>query len=171
MRIRVSDIRDEGIHIKSSENPEWLENIPELWSGEGESNLKSGIDIDIKLTKVLREVNVVGIVSMTVLTPCSRCLEEVELLVAPEVRLTLTPSDKLDSEEEDEEHETYAGEEVDLSDYIRSVVALAMPYKVICSEGCRGLCPECGINLNESGCSCEKERIDPRFAVLKNLKV
>lgn len=48
---------------------------------------------------------------------------------------------------------------------------LAVPAKVLCSETCAGLCPRCGKNLNEGPCSCSDESIDPRWDVLKNLKL
>jgi uncharacterized protein len=41
--------------------------------------------------------------------------------------------------------------------------------KTICSEDCKGICPSCGINRNDSSCSCKKEDIDPRWDGLKQL--
>jgi uncharacterized protein len=41
--------------------------------------------------------------------------------------------------------------------------------KLICAEDCRGLCPRCGANLNETDCNCEKD-VDPRLASLKALR-
>ncbi len=40
--------------------------------------------------------------------------------------------------------------------------------KPLCSK-CKGLCPKCGINLNEDQCDCESEYVDPRFEKLKEL--
>ncbi len=170
MKIRVSDIKDGGTHIHEQMGPEWLENVPELWSGDEKTRLTSNIDIDIEITKVLREITVLGNVSFSIESPCSRCLETVKLDIKPEIRLVLSPSDKI-KDEEDEHHETYSGEEIDLSDYLREQIAISLPVKVICSEDCKGLCPKCGINLNKETCGCEKERVDPRFAVLKKLKI
>jgi uncharacterized protein len=41
--------------------------------------------------------------------------------------------------------------------------------KPLCAEACRGLCPECGTNLNSVTCSCRHEWVDPRLAALKGL--
>lgn len=54
----------------------------------------------------------------------------------------------------------------DVSDFVNSSMLLEMPTRFLCSEDCKGLCPKCGHNLNESRCSCDDREIDPRLAVL-----
>src|SRR6267378_3528838 len=49
-------------------------------------------------------------------------------------------------------------------------VVLALPLKVICQSDCRGLCPNCGANLNHEECRCETHATDPRMAPLARLK-
>ncbi len=58
---------------------------------------------------------------------------------------------------------------LDLEELVRADVLLELPTKVLCSEDCRGLCSQCGKNLNEGSCTCEKKQIDPRLAVLSQL--
>jgi len=58
---------------------------------------------------------------------------------------------------------------VDLSDVIREAVMLALPSKPLCDEECRGLCPNCGVNLNEESCKCKDVEIDDRWDDLKDL--
>jgi uncharacterized protein len=48
------------------------------------------------------------------------------------------------------------------------VFLLELDTKNLCSDDCRGLCPGCGVNLNEGQCRCKKE-IDPRLAKLAQL--
>ncbi len=48
---------------------------------------------------------------------------------------------------------------------------LTLPTKPLCKNNCKGVCPKCGKNLNEGICACEDEGSDPRFAVLRNLKI
>lgn len=170
MRIRVSDIKDEGLHVERHMNPEWLDNIPELWSGKENARLISEIDIDIELTRVLREISVLGKIGFSIESPCSRCLETVRLDFKPDVRLLISPSEKI-SDEDDLDHETYSGDEIDLSNYLREQIAMTLPVKVICSDDCKGLCPNCGTNLNKETCGCDKQWVDPRFAALKKLKI
>ena len=49
--------------------------------------------------------------------------------------------------------------------------SLALPVKPLCRPDCRGLCPECGKNLNEGACGCSRDSGDPRLAALRQLKV
>lgn len=46
---------------------------------------------------------------------------------------------------------------------------LALPFKALCSEECKGLCPKCGHNLNTGPCACVRDEGDPRLAALRNL--
>lgn len=58
---------------------------------------------------------------------------------------------------------------LDLTDQIRADLFLELPTRVLCEEDCKGLCGQCGINLNFDSCECEKKRIDPRWQVLSQL--
>lgn len=53
---------------------------------------------------------------------------------------------------------------------LREQVWVSLPMKPICQPNCRGLCPECGANLNTEPCTCDREEIDPRLALLAKLK-
>lgn len=59
--------------------------------------------------------------------------------------------------------------ELDLSKLINEVFLINRPIQKTCKEDCRGLCPDCGVNLNDSTCNCKNERIDPRLEKLKSL--
>lgn len=69
------------------------------------------------------------------------------------------------------EGESFIGEDafIDLSPLLRELAILEMPIQPICKDDCRGLCVECGKNLNEGGCDCEVDRIDPRMDALRSL--
>jgi uncharacterized protein len=81
-------------------------------------------------------------------------------------------SGEAESEVEDEDLETsyYREDQIDLNELLREQFYLALPMKPLCQEGCKGLCPHCGTNLNAGACACTVERTDPRLAVLKTLK-
>jgi uncharacterized protein len=59
---------------------------------------------------------------------------------------------------------------LDLTEAIRQYCLLAVPMKPLCQEDCAGLCPTCGVNLNQTSCSCQPEPVDSRWAKLSNLK-
>lgn len=58
---------------------------------------------------------------------------------------------------------------LDLGPLLRAEVLIEESHQVLCSADCKGLCPECGANLNHEACSCTHDPVDPRLAVLKNL--
>jgi uncharacterized protein len=101
---------------------------------------------------------------------CRRCLTEVSTPIREEVALLFRAGV---SEADAEADEVYVlpekGNELDLTHAIREHLVLAVPEFVNCRETCKGLCPTCGTNLNESTCSCEPERIDHRWAALLKL--
>lgn len=55
-------------------------------------------------------------------------------------------------------------------DIVREQVLIWLPMKPLCREGCRGLCPTCGTDLNMGTCGCAEKAVDPRLQVLKNFK-
>ena len=74
-------------------------------------------------------------------------------------------------EEEDLSTAFYDDQKIDLAQLMREQFYLALPMKPLCGDGCRGLCPVCGTNLNRGTCDCNREWEDPRLAVLKNMKL
>jgi uncharacterized protein len=173
MKITVSDISERGLHIVTSRKPEWLVNIPELVSGEGDAHLSSNLNFNLTVTKVLKEVSVNGEIWFSIECPCARCLTDVDLTLRPEVKLLLSPGyvSREDDDAEDLHHETYSGDEIDLGNYLREVIAMSLPIKVLCRDGCEGLCISCGANLNFEECSCKRDWVDPRLEVLRNVKI
>jgi len=57
---------------------------------------------------------------------------------------------------------------LDLEDVAVEQVELELPMRILCSDDCAGLCPQCGANRNHGACRCEPEA-DPRWATLKDL--
>jgi uncharacterized protein len=60
---------------------------------------------------------------------------------------------------------------LDLAPLVRAEVIVQTPIGALCRPECRGLCPHCGQNLNEGECGCGQRDIDPRLAILRDLKV
>jgi len=58
---------------------------------------------------------------------------------------------------------------LDLAPLLREQSWVAVPMNPLCRADCKGLCPQCGTNLNRESCTCESTKIDPRLAVLKDM--
>ena len=108
-----------------------------------------------------------GSIATTIHGICDRCASEFHRKVAFPIDVVLVT--KLESEEnEDEWVFPLEGDSADLDDIVRTVFVLNLDSKLLCREDCKGLCPQCGKNLNDGPCGCRKE-LDPRFAALKQL--
>ena len=57
----------------------------------------------------------------------------------------------------DEDQYTYTGHVLELDDAVRTAILLELPSRILCKEDCRGLCAQCGANLNVNACSCQKD--------------
>lgn len=108
-----------------------------------------------------------GSIATTIHGICDRCASEFHRKVEFPIDVVLVT--KLESEEnEDEWVFPLEGDSADLDDIVRTVFVLNLDSKLLCKENCKGLCPQCGKNLNDGPCNCRKE-LDPRFAALKQL--
>ena len=73
------------------------------------------------------------------------------------------------SNEDDDSYLVVEDGLLDIEELVVSDILLALPSKFLCKTDCKGLCPVCGTNLNDSECSCEKKQFDPRLEALKEL--
>jgi uncharacterized protein len=162
MRLIVSDIPEEGLEQESD--------VPVV---TGENTVPDIAHALLRFLKFGKSVLVEGSVRISVSMKCSRCLGDFSYPMDIAFKEEYTPSEDLDTEEE---HELtggelnlgfYANDEIDTGELVKEQVLLAVPMKPLCSEECRGLCPLCGLNLNEGTCKCGVEKIDPRLAPLK----
>jgi len=64
----------------------------------------------------------------------------------------------------------YENDEIDLGQLMQEQFYLALPMKPLCKDDCKGLCPNCGTNLNKATCDCTTHWEDPRLAALRALK-
>ncbi|WP_101697782.1 YceD family protein [Clostridium minihomine] len=72
----------------------------------------------------------------------------------------------------DEDNDLYIvveNDRLDLDELLREDILLELPTKFLCRPDCKGLCPQCGQNLNQGLCQCVSRQTDPRLAVLKQL--
>jgi uncharacterized protein len=139
--------------------------------------------IDVRLiARVEGDLIVVeGVLTTAVELACSRCVETFEYPI--QRRFTLRFSREIPEElsgggEEETELTAeqigliyFRGETIDLKDAIQEQVVMALPFKPLCSEECKGLCPRCGANLNVETCGCAGTDVSSPFAVLKNFKL
>lgn len=93
-------------------------------------------------------------VDTTVLVECRRCINPFEVDITTTLDVLFSIGDT-SSETEDDDERYYDGETLDISEDVRRALVLEIPTWSLCSETCKGLCPECGTDLNTTRCSCE----------------
>jgi uncharacterized protein len=122
------------------------------------------------------QIRIAGHLQTRIELVCSRCLEPVNEEINRDFDLFYRPVVSIAREEEvhlkqdDTEVGFFQGSGLFLADVLAEQVNLAIPMKVICRSDCRGLCPQCGANLNSEDCRCEIHTSDPRLAPLARVK-
>ncbi|MDI6601414.1 MAG: DUF177 domain-containing protein [Thermoanaerobacteraceae bacterium] len=114
------------------------------------TNTEDGYDID-------------GSMDVSLDAICYRCLKLFRYHEVIELH------DNLNNYEEESGEKVFfnGGNQVYLDGLIRTDLLLSLPSRYLCDETCRGICPDCGADLNVGDCTCNNEPIDPRLEVLK----
>jgi uncharacterized protein len=124
-------------------------------------------------------IEVAGHLSTTVTLSCRRCLKPVTSHLEIAILLCyseLAEHDDAVAEELEIRSEelgliTFSGPEIDLRPDIEQEIVMALPPQLLCEEDCRGLCPSCGIDLNQAQCACEKPVLHAGLEALKNFRI
>lgn len=117
-----------------------------------------------------------GVLSGTLRSNCDRCLVRFDREVRLEVDVPLSLGDEAGPPDADPEEQeaalvvTAEDPTLDLAEPFGALVLSEVPIKNLCRAECRGLCPECGTDLNAAECACGKDRTDPRWQALGELK-
>lgn len=141
-----------------------------LWE-ETEVRAARPLRVQLEAQVAGHDVVVRGALEGTVVLPCRRCLTDVDVALKEDVALLFRRGlTRVEAEEQEVYTLPERGDELDLHDAIREQVMLAVPRFVICQETCRGLCPHCGTNLNQTQCDCRPVDMDERWAALRKLR-
>jgi uncharacterized protein len=124
-------------------------------------NFLTPITYDLKIEKIGEDFRVSGKVHGSLSLSCARCLEEFPYSIDTDLDIELMQKPKDFANElelRDEEMDVYYfdGDEVDLDPYVYEEVVLSIPVRALCSDACKGICPQCGKNRNREECQCER---------------
>jgi len=140
---------------------------------EIENTSSNIIPVTLKVDQAGSDFNIKGKLSITLRETCDRCLTPFYQNMDVTFQLLLTEKESLVSGDQDNDIYLFPAKqhEFDLSPTIRDAILLERSMKQICKDECNGFCPGCGTNLNEKKCLCKKEKIDERWAPLKELSL
>lgn len=112
------------------------------------------LEMDGVVEKAHDTVKLEGRLTSKVEKLCGRCLKKLDFDLNKEFDLYYETRDK---------------EVIDTTDDLREALILERPISYVCNEACKGLCPNCGVNRNETDCRCESQVKNNVFGELKNL--
>ncbi len=166
MKILIDDLTSEPLKV-DRELP------PDIYGKE--LDLLEKVRISLEVLKSGSGARIAGTVKTLARLECSRCLEKFSYSIDAEHIIEYKPASGFSGEEnlrlsrEDLNVILYDEPVIHLYDDVRQTVHLSIPFKPVCGEGCMGLCPGCGRNLNVEDCGCGGRGVDPRLEKLKQL--
>jgi uncharacterized protein len=174
LKINLTILPEEGLRLTFSEGAAWFK---ECFSDDErpEFSLVSA-DVSCLITKSGDTVYIRGELAAQISQECDRCLELATIPIGVDFAYTLVPEksevvEDLELTALELETSYYRGDFIDLAPIICEQIVLQAPMKILCADDCKGLCPRCGVNLNNGSCNCHSDVVDDRLAVLKKFRV
>jgi len=126
--------------------------------------------VDVTLLDSGTGIVVTGTVAADFLVDCSRCLVPFTLHVDAEVEGAYLDEEQAAEMGDDEDFEPLHGDRVDLRPLLDASIRVELPFAPVHDESCKGICPQCGCNLNEETCDCDTDHApDGPFGALRGL--
>lgn len=180
--VRLSEIPLEGLEVSCQVQAHDLNLDP------ADALLEGEFDLHADVLTIEPNYQVQGELSGIIRRNCVRCLEDYDDAVSfpfsveyrkqegessDQLKKTPTGESFADNDESglaESEGFSYEGDLINLSPMLRELVILGNPIQAVCRQNCLGLCPTCGINKNETSCTCQEERLPNPFAVLQQFR-
>ena len=146
-------IQRKGIDVPFELTDVWGE---DHWNGDTIAYVRP---VSLSGTYMLADETVIvrGIARAVIQSPCARCLKPTETEVEAELEEAFIRDTGDEALEADEDQYMYSGHVLELDEAVRTALLLEMPSRILCKEDCRGLCCQCGADLNINECSCQKD--------------
>ncbi len=177
MKIAIDQIRDVSREFHFLQAADLFPVLADM-AAAGECRFLGPVEVHLTAAREMEHYRVEGTVTVPVQMACSRCLASFERTLSSRFTIffrqgssVVADEDEVELEERDLISVPFSGDELDLSPEIGEQVALAVPFKPLCSDDCKGLCPHCGTDLNVSYCDCGHELVNLKFAALKDFKI
>lgn len=163
MKMDISDLLNKEIFTKKLDI---VLKEDSFYDGKEYSGILTAIKLLANLEKTDHMITLNGKVSGVLELTCSRCLKKFAHAINININERFTDKKIVDC---DEDIFFINDGYIDITQIIENNIILALPIKRLCKENCKGLCPKCGTNLNDSTCNCKENDIDPRWEKLKDM--
>ena len=125
---------------------------------------------ELKIVKVGKsKLHIICSGSVDMNIPCDRCLKPVLTSISFGIDDTVEMEENASEDEEPEEKDYIDGYDLDVDKLVFGEILISMPGKTLCKEDCKGICLICGANLNKGECGCDRDILDPRMSVFKDI--
>ncbi len=170
MDIVVDDLPDDGKRLHGTTPLDLIAR-----ETDEDVSVPDGAAYDLWISKLGSTVNIEGSLDAIVRVGCSRCAAPVRISVHREFKAVFVTADSgeadraVELDERDLDLDYYRGGVIDGLRLLAEQILLDIPMKILCADDCKGLCPSCGANFNQTECDCEAPT-DPRWESLKDLR-
>lgn len=170
--LSLNDLPPDGKRLTVDDPSLWAANLREFHM---DCRVEHPLKVDLQILPVEDGYLVRGTLTGGVIMPCNRCAEDVHIQLDSRFEEF---EEVPDGEEAEDDQPGDSHILLDKGAPMLNTAALcweefvlALPMNPLCREDCRGLCPRCGANLNETACTCARDEGDPRLAVLRELSL
>ena len=144
--------------------------MTEFHSNAGDFQITDKSPVQLTMSNLgVGKALVEGMASVTLLMACDRCLEDVSVAMELKFQREISSADTQDSAIDDENQDVVEGGQLNVETLINNEILINLPDKVLCEEDCKGICKQCGQNLNKGDCGCDDFVPDPRMAAIKDI--
>lgn len=166
MLINVTKVKST---TQCSEKLTLAESVDAAAYGYPELSLVSNLQFAGQIENAAPFLELQGRVSAKLRLSCSRCLTDFEQSISADIAETFTNKPEALSEDDEYEVSFFSGDEIDIAPALLRALLLELPMQPLCRPDCKGLCPDCGADLNQQPCSCNHQDIDIRLSKLQAL--
>lgn len=178
MKLRIEQLSEIPRTFEFEEQWDSFPALREI-SESGIYHFAGSVSVSVSAFKESNSYRVAGAVVLGTTLNCSRCLELFEFKLDSHFTILFQPAeshvtadeDEVELDEQDLVSTIFSGDEIDLLPELEEQLLLSLPLKPLCNEHCKGICPNCGAELNHTKCVCSINEPNFKFAALKDFKV
>jgi uncharacterized protein len=172
--VAVDEIDESGYHLSCTKPAGWVADSLQEWNSS-DCGFEGDIGIQVDFFKTGKTILARGRIAAILRLRCVRCLEDFTRPLAATFHYNLLPEKEEGAPPEMEipkdafDASYYSGAVIDLAPLVLEQIVLQVPPYPLCQHSCRGICQQCGADLNRAPCGCAREEgADARFAALKH---
>ncbi len=173
VRYKFNEISTELMHAHLRRTDEWLQTRMGIHK---DFKISEPMECEVEFFRDEKSVHIKGEINAKVVLTCVKCLDDINSDIQKEFSTILFNTPEFSTQMEEREltaesiNEEFLKDGIlDLEDVVVEELLLSIPDYPRCNENCKGLCQECGTNLNHNKCNCSKEQNSCQFDGLKNL--